>query len=266
MLSQEDSHDVSNEKQGVAYTDGSPKALRCGRLVENESTKTLEGSEQLQNEEGGKSSACTDDDWPDIKDLPIHLHEIYWEAILRLTRKQSCLLFWLLIKYADVSAKDDLSIRTFHGFVHWIRTGQAIPRRQGMRQTPLGFKMKRKKVLTSMLQAGVIEQSQSEWASAQVLVRKKNNTWRYCIDFRYLNFVSIKDAYPLPLMKGCIDSLSSMKWFCTRGIGRSQLRKRTNPRQPSLQSMAFSSSSECPLAWSMARPRFKGQCMLSLLG
>ena len=83
-----------------------------------------------------------------------------------------------------------------------------------MHRTPLGFENE-EKVLTSMLKAGVIEQSQSEWESPPVLVRKKDNTWRYCIDFRYLNSVSIKDAYPLPLIEECIDSLSGMKWFCT---------------------------------------------------
>ena len=154
MLSQEDSHVVSNGKQSVADTDGSHKAVRCSRLVENESTETFGGSEQLQNEGGSNCSTCTEDDWPDIKDLPIHLHELYSEAILQLTRKQSWLLFWLLIKYADVFAKDDLDIGTFRGLVHWIRTGQAIPRRQGVHRTPLGFENEEKKVLTSMLKAG----------------------------------------------------------------------------------------------------------------
>ena len=66
-----------------------------------------------------------------------------------------------------------------------------------------------------MLAAGVIEHSHSEWASPPVLVWKKDGSWRYCIDFRAVNNVCAKDAYPLPLIEECLDSLAGKKWFCT---------------------------------------------------
>ena len=50
----------------------------------------------------------------------------------------------------------------------------------------------------NMLDHGVIEPASSPWASNIVLVRKKDGTYRCCINYRQLNSVTRKDAYPLP--------------------------------------------------------------------
>ena len=84
-----------------------------------------------------------------------------------------------------------------------------------MRRTPLGFDQEERKTLKAMLDAKVIKPSQSEWASPPVLVRKEDGSWRYCIDFRGLNAVTTPDAYPLPLIEECINSLADMQWFST---------------------------------------------------
>ena len=56
--------------------------------------------------------------------------------------------------------------------------------------------------------------SNSPWA-ANVLVRKKDGTKRLCIDYRQLNEVTIKDAYPIPRIDETIDALGKAKWFST---------------------------------------------------
>ena len=66
-----------------------------------------------------------------------------------------------------------------------------------------------------MLKAGVIEPAQSEWASPVVLVPKKDGTLRFCVDYRRLNAMSVRDSYPLPRMDECIDSLGEAKVFTT---------------------------------------------------
>ena len=48
-----------------------------------------------------------------------------------------------------------------------------------------------------------------------VLVRKKDGGLRWCVDYRRLNEVTEKDAYPLPKIEECIDTLSGAKWFST---------------------------------------------------
>ena len=59
-----------------------------------------------------------------------------------------------------------------------------------------------------MLDIGAIRHSCSPWASAVVLVWKKDGSLRFCIDLRHLNFHTIKDAYSLPRIKESLDCLN----------------------------------------------------------
>ena len=66
-----------------------------------------------------------------------------------------------------------------------------------------------------MLDHGIIEAASSPWASNVVLVRRKDGTYRCCIDYRQLNSVTIKDAYPLPRIDSCLDAMAEARWFST---------------------------------------------------
>jgi hypothetical protein len=66
-----------------------------------------------------------------------------------------------------------------------------------------------------MSQLDVIEPSSSEWAAPIVLIPKYDGTLRFCIDFRKLNELTVRDSYPLPRMSDCLDSLGDAKIFST---------------------------------------------------
>ena len=66
-----------------------------------------------------------------------------------------------------------------------------------------------------MLQAGVIEPSNSAWASPVVIIPKPDGSLRFCVDYRRLNALTIRDSYPLPRMDECIDSLGEATVFTT---------------------------------------------------
>ena len=61
--------------------------------------------------------------------------------------------------------------------------------------------------IQEMLDGSAIQPSQSPWCNAVVLVRKKDGSLRFCIDFRRLNAWTKKDAYPLPRMQETMESM-----------------------------------------------------------
>ena len=69
--------------------------------------------------------------------------------------------------------------------------------------------------IRKMQDAGVVQPSKSEWASPVVLVPKPDGSLRFCVDYRRLNALSVKDCYPIPRMEDCIDSLGEARYFTT---------------------------------------------------
>ena len=66
-----------------------------------------------------------------------------------------------------------------------------------------------------MSDMGVIEPCKSEWASPVVMVPNPDGSARFCVDYRRLNVLTIKDTYPLPRMDEGLDSLGEAKYFTT---------------------------------------------------
>ena len=55
---------------------------------------------------------------------------------------------------------------------------------------------------------GLVEPTTTAWSSPVVLVKKKDRSWRLCVDYRRLNAVTRKDAYPLPRVDDSLDALA----------------------------------------------------------
>src|SRR5215470_8100247 len=64
-----------------------------------------------------------------------------------------------------------------------------------------------------MLKYDLIEPSSSPWAANVVIVGKKDESQRMCLDYRALNNVTRKDCYPLARISECLDSLGGIEYF-----------------------------------------------------
>ena len=69
--------------------------------------------------------------------------------------------------------------------------------------------------LELMLDAGVVQPSNSPWCNAVVLVRKKDRSLHFCIDFRKLNALTVKDSHPLPRICETLESLAGAAHYST---------------------------------------------------
>ncbi len=85
--------------------------------------------------------------------------------------------------------------------------------RQPPRRLPLALRRETDKAITEMLQQDVIEASSSPWSAPIVLVRKKDGSIRFCIDYRKLNVVTHNDSYPLPRIDDTLETLAGAEWF-----------------------------------------------------
>ena len=96
---------------------------------------------------------------------------------------------------------------------HSIDTGDAKPIRTApYRVSPCERRLINEKV-SDMIRDGIVQPSTSPWAAPVVMVRKKNNEHRFCVDFRKLNSVTRRDMYPLPRVDDVLERLAGAKYF-----------------------------------------------------
>uniref|UniRef100_A0AC34FIH0 Reverse transcriptase n=1 Tax=Panagrolaimus sp. ES5 TaxID=591445 RepID=A0AC34FIH0_9BILA len=119
----------------------------------------------------------------------------------------------LLEKYNMAFAVTDDEFGRTSVCEHTIDTGDARPIRQPARPIPLPMKHEVKSLIESLRDQKAIEESSSEWNSPLVLVRKKDGTVRICVDYRKLNDITKKDAYPLPNQDALLMNLKGKKIF-----------------------------------------------------
>lgn len=172
--------------------------------------------------------------------LPDYLKELYERSTAELNEDQSAKLEELLIKYKHVFAKSSDDLGRNNSVQHRINTGTATPIRQPPRRQPLGKRDTEKEEIQKMLDRGVIEPSTSSWSSPIVLVTKKDGSTRFCVDYRRLNDVTIKDAYPIPKVEECLDALSGSKWYCCMDLNSGFWQVALNPEDK--HKSAFSTS------------------------
>ena len=144
-----------------------------------------------------------------------HLKELFARSTEHLNQDQKVKAKRLINKYADLFAVSDKDMCRTSLAKRKINTGVQTPIKQQPRRLPFRMQDEVKEHVSDMLQRGIIKPSHSPWSSAIVLVRKKDGSTRFCVDYRRLNSVTTKDAYPLPRIDESLNQLRGCKWFCT---------------------------------------------------
>ena len=131
-----------------------------------------------------------------------------------LSFEQQADLRQLLEEYQDVFSKEGDPISSTSLVEHEIITTGRPIRQPFRRQNPIVREIEQQQV-KEMLRDDVIRPSASPWASPVVMVKKKDGSMRFCVDFRKMNDATIKDAHPLPRIDDTLESLYGAQYFTT---------------------------------------------------
>lgn len=144
----------------------------------------------------------------------------------------------LVVEYEDIFQSPSGEIGQTKIVEHRINTGDEHPIRIPARRISPSQKVVVEQELDKMLRDGIIQPSNSPWAAPVVLVTKKDGSVRFCIDYRKLNSITKKDAFPLPRIDDALDTLAGAKWFSTLDLASGYWQCRMN--QEDKEKTAFS--------------------------
>ncbi|XP_068204608.1 uncharacterized protein [Palaemon carinicauda] len=166
----------------------------------------------------------------------------------------------ILYKYKNCFELNDSDLGLIKGWEHSIRLSCGKPIKLPYRRIAPTLIPEAKQLLDDLKKRGVIEESASPYAAPIVLVRKKGGGLRLCIDYRKLNEKTFKDAFPLPRVAECLDSLEGAKYFSTLDLaqGYHQVLLRKEDREKTAFSVPWGHFQyrRCPMAHGNCGDRF----------
>ena len=118
-----------------------------------------------------------------------------------------------------------------------VDTGDAAPRRQPVRRMPFAVRQEVANQLRDMQKSGVIQPSSNPWASPVLMVRKKDGSHRFCVNYRLLNSVTKPDLYPLLRIDDLLDQLGRSHYFSNLDLASGYWQIRVHPN--SVEKTAF---------------------------
>lgn len=169
-------------------------------------------------------------DVQNVQLLPEAEHPVFSLKGEGLTANEQQQMDQLLRKWSKVFAAHEEDYGRTDAVQHHIPTGVAPPSRERYRPVPPSIFPELRRLLQSMLESGVVSESSSPWAAPIVLVKKKDGTWRFCVDYRKLNGLTHKDAFPLPRIEESLTCLKQSRWFSTLDLASGYWQVEVDPQ------------------------------------
>jgi hypothetical protein len=131
-----------------------------------------------------------------------------------MTEKETNIFSEFLREFEDLFSEGAHDLGQTNTVEHVINTGDAGPIKSAARRVPMQRRQALNKMIAEMEENKVLKKSNSPWASPVVLAPKKDGTLRFCVDYRAINELTKKDAYPLPRIDDILESLQEAKYYC----------------------------------------------------
>lgn len=165
---------------------------------------------------------CVIDDSPDDtsarQETSNYLIDYSLMVSSELNSEQKRKLTELLQTFSGIFTKHDKTTAARTSVKHRINTGDHGPINQRAYRVSATERHIIREEVQKMLDEGIIQPSESPWSSPVVLVRKKDGSWRFCVDYRKLNAITKKDVYPLPRIDDTLDCLKGAKFFSSMDL------------------------------------------------
>jgi len=184
----------------------------------------------LCSQEGKGASFCSRV-VSEVHRVPEFLRKLFEEKTRDLNEEQREQFAKFLNEFQDVFS-EEIMAGNCKTVEHSIEIEGLSPIKQTPRRIPFHLRKEVDNLIEEMRQQGVIEEC-SPWISPAVLVKKKDGSVRFCVDFRKLNAITKKDSYPIPRIDDMLDRLAGNTWFSPLDLksGYWQVRIRPEDRE-----------------------------------
>ena len=161
------------------------------------------------------------------------LSRLQQEVLPSVPNEYKRILTELLTEYQCTFALENEPTGSFDDIPLHIETGDELPVYTQPYRIPYKYQEEVDRQLKKLEKEGIIRKSSSPWQSPIVLVKKKDNSIRLCVDYRKLNKITKGDAFPLPVIEELLVKVRDSKYFSTLDLksGYHQIAIREEDRQ-----------------------------------
>ena len=182
----------------------------------------LPAYQELTDELSDSSNSCTEVHTvtPTHMDSDVTQRQQSLKALIQmsgdgLTECEAAAICAQILQYHDVFSLQDDEYGKVDIVKHHIDTDDHHPINQALRKIPYAHRAEMLKLVQNMLQSNIIQPSVSPWSSPVVLVKKKDGSLRFYIDYRRLNAITRKDVFPMPRIDDMLEQLKGKRIFTT---------------------------------------------------